>query len=65
MSVRRGVVVAIVALVAAVVIVVAAPARYEIDGVSMAPGLIPGDVVATGWFPRERPDLPSDLHWPE
>jgi hypothetical protein len=22
-------------------------------------------VVATGWFPRERPDLPKDLHWPE
>jgi len=25
--------------------------RYEVDGVSMAPGLLPGDVVATGWFP--------------
>ena len=51
MSVRRGVVVAMVALVAAVAIVVASPARYEIDGVSMAPGLMPGDVVATGWLP--------------
>jgi len=27
------------------------PSRYEVDGVSMAPGLLPGDVVATGWFP--------------
>jgi len=22
-------------------------------------------IVATGWFPRERPDLAKDLHWPE
>jgi len=22
-------------------------------------------VVATGWFTRERPELPDDLHWPE
>ncbi|MCK6461676.1 MAG: hypothetical protein L6Q95_17475 [Planctomycetes bacterium] len=22
-------------------------------------------VVATGWFRRERPELPDDLHWPE
>lgn len=31
--------------------VLAPPARYEVDGVSMAPGLLPGDVVTTGWFP--------------
>jgi hypothetical protein len=31
--------------------VLATPARYEVDGVSMAPGLLPGDVVTTGWFP--------------
>jgi len=28
-----------------------APRQYEVDGVSMAPGLLPGDVVTTGWFP--------------
>lgn len=58
MSVRRGVVAAIAALVAAVAIVFAGPARYEVDGLSMAPGLMPGDVVATGWLPlidRARP----------
>jgi len=22
-------------------------------------------IVATGWFTRERPQLPDDLHWPE
>jgi hypothetical protein len=27
------------------------PARYEVDGVSMAPGLLPGDIVATAWLP--------------
>ena len=27
------------------------PARYEVDGVSMAPGLLPGDVVTTGFLP--------------
>lgn len=27
----------------------AAPRRYVVDGVSMGPGLLPGDVVATGW----------------
>ena len=30
---------------------VAAPRRYVVDGVSMGPGLLPGDVVATGWLP--------------
>jgi signal peptidase I len=32
-------------------VLLAPPARYEVDGLSMAPGLQPGDVVATGWFP--------------
>jgi type IV secretory pathway protease TraF len=42
----------IVAVAAAVVGgLVAAPRRYEVDGVSMGPGLLPGDVVATGWLP--------------
>lgn len=31
--------------------VFALPSRYEVDGLSMAPGLLPGDVVTTGWFP--------------
>jgi hypothetical protein len=22
-------------------------------------------VITTGWFSRERPTLPDDLHWPE
>ena len=38
-------------LAAVALAVVARPARYEIDGLSMAPGLLPGDVVATGWLP--------------
>ena len=29
----------------------APPGRYEVDGVSMAPGLLPGDRVESGWFP--------------
>jgi type IV secretory pathway protease TraF len=31
--------------------VLAPPRRYAVDGLSMAPGLLPGDVVTTGWFP--------------
>ena len=34
-----------------VVAVFAPPRRYEIDGLSMAPRLLPGDVVESGWFP--------------
>jgi len=30
---------------------VAAPRRYVVDGVSMGPGLLPGDVVVSGWLP--------------
>lgn len=51
MSVRRAVAAAILALVAAAVMLVVRPTRYEVDGLSMAPGLMPGDVVATGWLP--------------
>ena len=51
MSVRRGVATAILALVAAAVMLAVRPSRYEVDGLSMAPGLMPGDVVATGWLP--------------
>jgi type IV secretory pathway protease TraF len=29
----------------------AMPKRYEVAGISMAPGLLPGDVVTTGWLP--------------
>lgn len=29
----------------------ARPARYEVDGLSMAPGLLPGDIVTTALFP--------------
>jgi hypothetical protein len=50
-SVRRAVAAAILALVAAAVMLVVRPTRYEVDGLSMAPGLMPGDVVATGWLP--------------
>lgn len=28
-----------------------APRRYAVDGISMGPGLLPGDLVATGWLP--------------
>ena len=31
--------------------VVAPPKRYEVDGLSMAPGLLPDDLIETGWFP--------------
>jgi type IV secretory pathway protease TraF len=41
-------------LIVAVVLVgglFAAPRRYVVEGVSMGPELLPGDVVATGWLP--------------
>ena len=31
--------------------VAAMPKRYEVAGISMAPGLLPGDAVTTGWLP--------------
>jgi len=30
----------------------ARPPRYEIDGLSMAPALLPGDIVSSGWLPQ-------------
>ena len=36
---------------AAAAVKLAAPLRYEVSGVSMAPGLLPGDTVATGVVP--------------
>ena len=41
----------------------AAPRRYVVEGVSMGPGLLPGDVVATGGLPefdRRRPPVRFD-----
>lgn len=51
MSVRRAGAVAIIALLAAAVMLGARPQRYEVDGLSMAPGLMPGDTVATDSLP--------------
>lgn len=42
---------AIGAVVAGLVVWLAWPVRYEVDGVSMAPGLVPGDVVRTAPLP--------------
>jgi len=50
-SVIRRVAAAVV-IVAAVTGFVAVPRRYVVDGLSMGPGLMPGDVVSTGWFCR-------------
>lgn len=36
---------------AAAVVAFARPLLYEVDGVSMAPGLVPGDRVTSRWFP--------------
>ncbi len=46
--------VAIVAamIVAATAALLARPVRYAVDGVSMGPGLLPGDVVSASWFSR-------------
>ena len=51
MSHRRVAAAAIVAFAVAVVAILVRPARYEVEGLSMAPGLMPGDVVVTGWIP--------------
>ena len=51
MSGRRAVAAAVVATAVAAGAILARPARYEVEGLSMAPGLMPGDVVATGWLP--------------
>lgn len=47
----RLVVAAIACLGLVAVGLLARPARYEVDGLSMAPGVMPGDVVATQLFP--------------
>jgi type IV secretory pathway protease TraF len=47
----RLVVAAIACLGLVAVGLLARPARYEVDGLSMAPGVMPGDVVATQPFP--------------
>ena len=47
---HRGLTVA-AAAVLAVGFAAARPLRYEVEGLSMAPGLLPGDTVSTGWFP--------------
>jgi type IV secretory pathway protease TraF len=36
---------------AIVAVVLAVPARYEVEGLSMAPGLLPGDLVTSGLWP--------------
>lgn len=51
MSGRRAVAAAVIATAVAAGAILARPARYEVEGLSMAPGLMPGDVVATGWMP--------------
>lgn len=47
---------AVIVVVGGVALVAAArPLAYEVDGVSMAPGLVPGDRVKSRWFPiRDR-----------
>lgn len=49
-------------IVVAILAAMAAPRRYLVDGLSMAPGLMPGDLVATGWFPLlDRLERPARL----
>ena len=48
-AIRRAVVLA--GLLVAAVVACARPLVYEVDGVSMAPGLVPGDRVTSGPFP--------------
>lgn len=36
----------------ALAVVAAAPRRHEVDGLSMAPALRPGDIVSSGWLPQ-------------
>jgi type IV secretory pathway protease TraF len=51
MSPARRIIIVVAIAAALVGGLVLAPRRYEVDGVSMGPGLLPGDVVATGWLP--------------
>jgi hypothetical protein len=48
---RRAAIVLAVALAAMTGMICVRPQRFIVDGLSMAPGLMPGDVVATGWLP--------------
>lgn len=43
--------IALLATLGVAVVLRARPSRWEVDGLSMAPGLLPGDVVESGWFP--------------
>jgi len=53
--IRRSLAVVAVTMVALAATFVVWPRRYEVDGVSMGPGLLPGDVVASSWAPcRDR-----------
>jgi type IV secretory pathway protease TraF len=49
MTLRRTLLVGLVLLALAGWL--APPVRWEVEGLSMAPGLMPGDVVQSGWFP--------------
>ncbi|MEX0671442.1 MAG: S26 family signal peptidase [Pirellulales bacterium] len=51
MTLRRVVAAVVVCLAAMTVGWLARPARFEVDGLSMAPGLMPGNVVTSGAFP--------------
>jgi len=52
---RRRLTVILLAGTAVTVGLAVAPRRYEVEGISMAPGLLPGDLVSTGWLPaRDR-----------
>jgi len=49
------IVAAVTVAIVCCVSVFAPPKRYGVDGLSMAPGLLPNDLVETGWFPsRDR-----------
>ncbi|MDA0253943.1 MAG: S26 family signal peptidase [Planctomycetota bacterium] len=52
---RRRLTVILLAGIAVTVGLALAPRRYEVEGISMGPGLLPGDLVSTGWLPeRDR-----------
>lgn len=55
MTARRAAVVLAVALAAATAMVCVRPQRFVVDGFSMAPSLMPGDVVTTEWLPMIDP----------
>ena len=51
MTARRIATIAAACGAALVASLLAVPARYEVEGLSMAPGLLPGDIVTTGPWP--------------